>query len=57
MDRLDTERHAAIIIPTVLSNSAVEDWEWVFRMYGWKAIQKWMEESGHAETRPPPIGQ
>lgn len=54
-DRLDTDRHAAIIIPTVLSDGAVEDWEWLFQVYDWNTIQAWIAEPGHAAMLPPPM--
>lgn len=54
-DRLNTERHAAIIIPTVLSDGTIEDWEWLFRMYGWETLQQWIEEPGNAQILPPPM--
>ncbi len=52
-DRLDTSCHAALIIPTVLSDGTVEDWEWLFYVYGWDALQAWMME--HSEILPPPM--
>lgn len=54
-DRLDTDRHAAMIIPTVLSDGSVEDWEWLFRVYDWEPIQAWIAEPGHAAMLPPPM--
>ena len=54
-DQLDTDRHAALIIATVLSDGAVEDWEWLFQVYGWHAMQVWIAEPGHAAMLPPPM--
>ncbi len=54
-DRLDSDRHAAIIIPTVLSDGDIEDWAWLFQVYGWDAVRTWMAEPGHAATLPPPM--
>ncbi len=54
-DRLDPERHAAIIIPTVLSDGTVEDWDWLFRVYEWDAIQQWIKEPRNAQILPPPM--
>ena len=52
-DRLDTNHHAAIIIPTVLGDETVDDWNWLFQVYGRAAIQTWMAAPGHAATLPP----
>ncbi|NMP24400.1 hypothetical protein HIJ39_18930, partial [Sulfobacillus sp. DSM 109850] len=54
-DLLDSERHAAVIIPTVLSDGALDDWDWLFRVYGWEAIRAWIAEPGHAAMLPPPM--
>lgn len=54
-ERLDTERHAALIIPTVLSDGTVDDWDWLFQVYGWEAIRAWMVEPLHAPMLPPPM--
>lgn len=54
-DQLDTERHAGIIIPTVLADGAVEDWEWLFGVYGWEIIATWVAEPRHASMLPPPM--
>lgn len=44
-DRPDTERHAAIII---LADGSANDWEWLFQVYGWNAVQAWIAAPGHA---------
>ncbi len=54
-DRLDTDRHTALIIPTVLSDGTVDDWEWLFQVYGWETIQAWIGKPGHASMLPPPM--
>lgn len=54
-DRLDTVRHADIIIPTVLSDGTVDDWKWLFHVYGWESLQAWIAERGRAATLPPPM--
>jgi hypothetical protein len=54
-DLLDTDRHAAIIIPTVLSDGTFEDWRWLFQVYGWDTICHWISEEGHAAMLPPPM--
>ena len=56
-ERLDTERHAALIIPTVLSDGTVDDWEWLFRVYGWESIQAWIAKPENSATLPPPMEQ
>lgn len=53
-ERLDTERHATLIMPTVLSDGTVDDWEWLFQVYGWESIQAWIAQPGHASMLPPP---
>jgi hypothetical protein len=52
-DRLDTDQHANIIIPTVLADGTVDDWDWLFRVYGWETIRAWIAE--HAASLPPPM--
>ncbi|PSR22589.1 hypothetical protein SAMN00768000_3630 [Sulfobacillus thermosulfidooxidans DSM 9293] len=54
-DQLDTERHAALIIPTVLADGDFPDWDWLFAVYGWDTIQQWIQEPGHAASLPPPM--
>lgn len=54
-DRLDTGHHAALIIPTVLSDGALDDWDWLFRIYGWEHVRTWVAEPGHAQMLPPPM--
>lgn len=54
-DRLDTAQHAAVIIPTVLADGAVEDWQWLFRVYGWETIRAWIATPGQAALLPPPM--
>lgn len=41
-DHLDTERHALIIIPTVLQWGNWDQIQWLFQTYGWDRIQDWM---------------
>ena len=48
-DRLDTVEHAAIIIPTVLEDGSLEDWNWLFDQYGWGAVRAWVA----AQLGPP----
>ncbi|WP_242939462.1 DUF6922 domain-containing protein [Sulfobacillus thermosulfidooxidans] len=52
-DRLDTTRHALIIIPTVLADGTLEDWDWLFDVYGWDTLQQWIREPLHARMLPP----
>lgn len=54
-DRLDTTRHAAIIIPTVLADGTLDDWEWLFAVYGWDTIATWIAQSGQRDLLPPPM--
>lgn len=41
-DQLDTVQHKALIIPTVLEDGSVGDWEWLFVTYGWNTIRDWI---------------
>lgn len=50
---LDTDRHREMIIPTVLADGSLDDWEWLFRVYGWGALRAWVAETGHAQMLPP----
>jgi hypothetical protein len=54
-DRLDPGRHAAIIIPTVLAEGTLEDWDWLFAVYGWDTIAAWIAEPAHRALLPPPM--
>ena len=54
-DLLDSERHRDIIIPTVLATGSLEDWDWLFRTYGWETLRGWMATPGHALELPPPM--
>ena len=54
-DRLDPDRHAAIIIPTVLADGALEDWDWLFDVYGWDTLATWMTQPAHRALLPPPL--
>lgn len=54
-DLLDTDRHAAVIIPTVLSDGDLDDWGWLFRVYGWNLLRAWIAETRHAQMLPPPM--
>lgn len=54
-DQLDADRHREIIIPTVLAEGSLADWEWAFRVYGWDTLCAWIAEPGHAELLPPPM--
>jgi hypothetical protein len=54
-DRLDTDRHAAIIIPTVLADGSVEDWDWLFAVYGWDTIAAWIAQPAHRDLLPTPM--
>ena len=53
-ERLDPERHAAIIIPTVLAEGTLEDWDWLFAAYGWDTIDAWIAEPDQRALLPPP---
>jgi hypothetical protein len=53
-DQLDTERHAAIIIPTVMDTGTLEDWLWLLRTYGWDTIRAWIANPDHAAQLAPP---
>lgn len=52
-DRLDTVRHADLVIATVLADGAMDDWDWLFRVYGWVAIRDWLRDPGRAEQLGP----
>ncbi|PSR33819.1 MAG: hypothetical protein C7B46_08205 [Sulfobacillus benefaciens] len=54
-DRLDPNHHAAIIIPTVLADGDLPDWNWLFAVYGWDTIRHWIQAPGHAASLPPPL--
>lgn len=54
-DLLDTDRHATLIISTVLSDGTLDDWEWLFRTYGWHVLRAWIMDRGHAQMLPPPM--
>ncbi len=54
-DRLDTQQHAALVIPTVLADGALDDWHWLFREYGWDAVRDWLLVPSHAESLPPAV--
>jgi hypothetical protein len=54
-DRLDTDRHAEIIIPTVLADGSLEDWDWLFAVYGWDTLAAWIAQSAHRDLLPPPM--
>ncbi|MCY0877819.1 MAG: hypothetical protein OWU84_02595 [Firmicutes bacterium] len=54
-DRLDSDRHAEIIISTVLADGNLDDWEWLFAVYGWNALAKWIAEPAHRNLLPPPM--
>jgi hypothetical protein len=54
-DRLDTDRDAAIIIPTVLAEGTLEDWDWLFAVYGWDTIAAWIAQPAHRDLLPPPL--
>ncbi len=54
-DRLDPQRHAAVIIPTILEEGAVEDWQWLFATYGWDAIRRWVADPARASQLSPRV--
>ncbi len=54
-ERLDTDRHAAIIIPTVLADGSLADWAWLFAVYGRGTLADWITQPGHATEFPPPM--
>lgn len=54
-DRLDTTRHADVIVPTVLADGALEDWDWLFGVYGWHALRDWISVPSQARELPPPL--
>lgn len=54
-DRLDTDRHAAIIIPTVLADGALDNWDWLFAVYGWDILAAWIAQPAHRDVFPPPM--
>ncbi len=56
-DRLDTEHHRSIIIPSVLDQGGVEDWDWLFATYGWDAIAGWIAEPANRELLAPAMAR
>ena len=54
-DLLDTHRHQALIIPTVLADGDLADWDWLFAIYGWETVREWISGPGHAQMLPPPM--
>jgi hypothetical protein len=54
-EQLDTDRHADLIIPTVLADGSLEDWDWLFQVYGWPTIREWIAAPGHAAGLPAPM--
>lgn len=54
-ERLDTDRHAAIIIPTVLADGSLADCDWLFDVYGRGTLREWIAQPGHAMELPPPM--
>ncbi|MGC8489687.1 MAG: DUF6922 domain-containing protein [Clostridia bacterium] len=54
-DRLDPRHHAAIIIPTILEEGAVEDWRWLFSTYSWDTIQRWIADPTRASQLSPRV--
>jgi len=51
--RLDTDRDAALIIPTVMEEGSLDDWEWLFSTYGWESLAAWV--AAHASQLSPPM--
>jgi hypothetical protein len=45
-DLLDTERRLTIIIPAVLADGTLRDWDWLFRGYGWEIIRPCVGNTG-----------
>ncbi len=45
---LDTNRDAAIIIPTVLSDGTLDDWD----EYGWEFLRDWIAVAEHRKCSP-----
>lgn len=54
-DHLDTDRRAAILIPTVLADGSLDDWDWLFLVYDWETIRAWVADPLHSQTLPPPL--
>jgi len=54
-DRLDPDRDAAIIIPTVLAEGSLDDWDWLFGVYGWDTLVAWIAQPAHRDLLPPPM--
>jgi hypothetical protein len=54
-DRLDTERHADVVLATVLAYGSLDDWDWLFQTYGWPRVRAWIAAPGRAQALPPPM--
>lgn len=52
---LDTDSHFAIIVPTVLADGTLDDWDWLFAVYGWEALRAWVADPQHTQTLAPPL--
>lgn len=52
---LDPDRHQDVIIPTVLSDGTLADWDWLFGLYGWEALRNWLRDPQYAQLLPPPM--
>jgi len=43
-----------MIIPTVLADGSLEDWDWLFAVYGWDTIAAWITQPAHRDLLPTP---
>lgn len=52
-DELDLERHAALIIPQVLTRGTWAQTKWLFRQYGWDGVKRaFLDDLARAHTMP-----
>lgn len=52
---LDTDRHADLIIFTVLEDGSLDDWRWLIATYGWDRIRDWLADPNQAATLSPRV--
>ncbi|HBQ96456.1 MAG: hypothetical protein M1294_11380 [Firmicutes bacterium] len=54
-DQLETEKHALIIIPTVLQFGDWNQIHWLFQTYGWDYIKSWISDETQVQGLLSPI--
>ncbi len=52
-EQLDTIRHLSVIVPTVLNDGTIEDWDWLFQVYTWETIVDWLKNPVNASMLSP----